>query len=227
MKGFILDGSIHSYTNLGLRITQVPVIPNSQRIIENVEIDGREGTLTTFKGWEDICFSFKAATTNKDNWNTVLSKIVNAQTIAFTTDSTVHFKVKYIKVSGLIQLLSNLWEFEIEVTTAPFKYLNSVAIINRTSSGTVQGYGNIYALPKITVYGTGSRTLTINGKSIVLNILNGYLTLDSALKECYYGNVAQNQNMTGDFPILHPTNNQVTLGTGITKVEIEPRWRMI
>ncbi len=227
MKGFILDNTIHSYTDLELRITQVPVIPTSQRVVENLEIDGREGTLTQLKGWEDISFSFKAATTNKANWHTVLPQLLNAQTIAFTTDSTVHFKVKYIKVSGLIQLLSNLWEFEIEVTTAPFRYLNNIAVINRTSSGTVQGYGNIYSLPRITVYGTGSRTLTINGKAIVLNILNGHLILDSALKECYYGNVAQNQHMTGDFLILNPTSNQVTLGTGITKVEIEPRWRMI
>ncbi|MDR1606373.1 MAG: phage tail protein [Streptococcaceae bacterium] len=227
MKGFILDGAINSYTDLGLRITLVPVIPSSQRVIEDLAIDGREGTLTLFKGWEDISFSFKAAITNKTTWNIVLPQILNAQTITFTNEPTVHFKVKYIKVSGLTQLLSNLWEFEIEVTTAPFRYLNNFATINRTSSGTVQGYGNIYSLPKITVYGIGSRTLTINGKAIVLNILNGYLIIDSELKECYYGNVAQNQNMTGDFPVLNPSSNQVTLGTGITKVEIDARWRMI
>jgi phage-related protein len=227
MKGFILDGSISSYTDLGLRITQIPTVPSSQRIIEDLAIDGREGTLTIFKGWNDISFSFKAAITNKETWRETLPQLLNAQIITFTNEPSVHFKVKYIKVSGLTQLLSNLWEFELEVTTAPFRYLNNIATINRTSSGTVQGYGNIYSLPKITVYGTGSRTLTINGKAIVLNILNGHLILDSELKECHYGNVAQNQNMTGDFPILNPTTNQVTLGTGITKVEIEPRWRTI
>jgi phage-related protein len=85
----------------------------------------------------------------------------------------------------------------------------------------------VYSLPKITVYGTGSRNLTINGKLVVLNILSGSLVLDGELKTCYYGSVAQNQNMTGDFPVLNVGSNTITLGTGITKIEIEPRWRYI
>jgi phage-related protein len=82
-------------------------------------------------------------------------------------------------------------------------------------------------LPCVKVYGTGSRTLTVNGKPIILNLLSGNLTLDSELKECFYGDVAQNQNMSGDFPVFNVGDNTVTLGIGITKVEIEPRWRVI
>jgi phage-related protein len=33
--------------------------------------------------------------------------------------------------------------------------------------------------------------------------------------------------MTGDFPRLEVGSNTITLGTGITKVEIEPRWRYL
>jgi len=73
--------------------------------------------------------------------------------------------------------------------------------ITLTSSGTVTNIGTVYSLPKIAVFGTGSRTLTINGKQITLNILQGSLTLDSELKTCYFGNVAQNQNMQG-VPVL-------------------------
>ena len=226
MYGFILDNNLAS-KSLGLRITKVPSIPTTKRVIDSIDVDGREGSLTLFKGWEDLKFSFSIAIPNQQTWREVLPQILNAATITMTNASSVHFKIKYIEVSGLTQLLSNLYECELTFTCAPFRYLNNVATINRTSSGTVQGYGNIYSLPKITVYGTGSRTLTINGKAIVLNILNGHLILDSELKECYYGNVAQNQNTTGDFPILNVGSNQVTLGTGITKVEIEPRWRTL
>ncbi|SKA11602.1 Phage-related protein [Pilibacter termitis] len=227
MKKFILNNNIDSYTDLGIRITSPPILPTTQRIIDTIEVDGREGSLTLLKGWEDITITFRAALSNKMEWGEVLSIFQTAETITLSTDNTVYYKIKHVKTSGLTHLLSNLWEFELEIRCAPFRYLNNVSNINRTSSGTVQGYGNIYSQPKITVYGTGSRTLTINGKPIVLNILNGHLILDSELKECYYGNVAQNQNMTGDFPILTPTTNQVTLGTGITKVEIEARWRYL
>ena len=230
MYAFILDGNIHSKTNLGLRITEPPVLPPSERIIEHIEVDGREGTLTLQKGWEDIAFSFKAALRTADvqaAWRMILPQIFNAQTIAFSNDPTVHFRVKEVKTSGLKPLLPTLWEFEIQLVCAPFRYINDVATLYRTTSGTVASHGNVYALPLIRVYGTGTRTLTINGKAIVLDLQSEYLAIDSELKECHYGNVACNHLMTGDFPVFNIGNNTVTLGTGITKVEIEPRWRYI
>lgn len=220
MNAFILDGTINSRTDLGLRITEVPVIPVTERMIDSIEIDGREGDLTIFKGWKDVTFSFKAVIWNSDvqtSWKTILPQILNAKTITFSNETSVFYKIKYVKASGLTQILSSMWEFEVELTCSPFRYKANVATINRTTSGTVNNPGNIYSLPKIKVYGTGTRTLTINGN----------LTLDCDLKECFYGDVAANQYMTGGFPEFRVGSNTVTLGTGITKVEIEPRWRYL
>jgi phage-related protein len=100
-------------------------------------------------------------------------------------------------------------------------------MLTLTSSGTVVNPGTVYSLPRIKVYGTGSRTLTVDGKPIVLNLLSGNLTLDSELKECSFGDTAQNNRMTGDFPVLEVGSNAISLGSGITKVEIEPRWRYL
>ena len=63
--------------------------------------------------------------------------------------------------------------------------------------------------------------------SIPVDGREGSLTLDSELKTCYFGNVAQNQNMQGDFPVFEVGSNTITLGSGITKIEIEGRWRHI
>ncbi|EPW7814222.1 hypothetical protein ACWPLL_003040 [Listeria monocytogenes] len=82
-------------------------------------------------------------------------------------------------------------------------------------------------MPRIKVFGSGTRTLTINGKPIILNLQSEYLIIDSELKECFYGDVAANNLMTGDFLEFRVGSNTVTLGTGITKVEIEPRWRYL
>jgi phage-related protein len=199
----------------------------SERLVDSIDVDGREGTLTILKGWADISFILKVAIPSQTQWRTVLPQILSAKTITFSNDSGVHFRVKQVKASGLTQLLSHLWESELTFVCAPFRYLNNVAILNRTSSGIVTNNGGIYSLPKIKVYGTGTRTLTINGKPIVLNLLQSYLIIDSELKECYYGDTAQNNCMNGEFPIFNVGNNQVTLGTGITKLEIEPRWRYV
>ena len=230
MYAFILDGTIHSKKDMALRISEVPILPTSEKIIESITIDGREGSMTIEKGWKDLEFSFKVVLQSNAYmamWREILPKILSAKTISFSNDVTVHYKIKQIKTSGLKQILTNLWEFELNLVCAPFRYLNDVTTLVRTSSGTVSSHGNVYSLPRIKVFGTGKRTLTINGKAIVLDLQSEYLVLDSELKECYYGNVATNHLMSGNFPIFNIGNNQVTLGAGITKVEIEPRWRYL
>ena len=230
MNAFILDNTINSRSDLGLRITQPPNPPATKRIVESIDVDGREGSLTILKGWEDMTFEMRAAllgTNIPAKWRTALQKILIAKTIYFSNDNTVFYNIKHAEAGALERRLSSLHDFSISFTCAPFRYLRSVPLTTMTASGTINNTGTVYSLPKITVYGTGSRNLTINGKLIVLNILSGSLVLDSELKTCYYGSVAQNQNMNGDFPVLNVGNNTITLGTGITKIEIEPRWRYI
>ncbi|MCE2203148.1 phage tail protein [Streptococcus thermophilus] len=230
MNAFILDGTINSRTDLGLRITQVPVIPTSERVIESIEVDGREGDLTLLKGWNDMTFNLKSVIWAKDVWTvwrTITPQILNAKTISFSNDPSVFYKMKTVQASGLTQVLSTMWEFELEITSSPFHYKADVPLINRTSSGTVTNSGNVYSLPRIKVFGSGTRTLTINGKPIILNLQSEYLMIDSELKECFYGDVVANNLMTGDFPEFRVGSNTVTLGTGINKIEIEPRWRYL
>jgi len=230
MNAFILNNTTNSRSALGLRITEPPVIPPAKRIVESVSVDGREGTLTIPKGWEDVTFSMRAAllgTNLHSRYREVLATILNAKTIYFSGDSSVYYNIKKVEAGALERRLSSLHDFSLSFTCAPFRYVRNVSSVTMTASGNVTNPGTVYSLPKITVYGTGSRTLTINGKPIILNILSGNLTLDSELKECYYGSVAQNNRMSGDFPIFNVGSNTITLGTGITKVEIEPRWRHI
>jgi len=230
VNAFILNNTTNSRSALGLRITEPPVIPPAKRIVDSVSVDGREGTLTIPKGWEDVTFSMRAAllgTNLHSRYREVLATILNAKTIYFSGDSSVYYNIKKVEAGALERRLSSLHDFSLSFTCAPFRYVRNVSSVTMTASGNVTNPGTVYSLPKITVYGTGSRTLTVNGKPIILNILSGNLTLDSELKECYYGSVAQNNRMSGDFPIFNVGSNTITLGTGITKVEIEPRWRHI
>jgi phage-related protein len=230
MNAFILNETTNSRANLGLRITQPPTFPATQRIIEKIDVDGREGSLTLLKGWEDIALTLKAAVLGANcraDYRSAVAAILAASTVRFSNDPDVFYKVKYAKVGEMTMQLRSLGEFQISFVCAPFKYIRGVATVTMTASGSITNPGTVYSLPKIKVYGTGTRTLTINGKPIMLNLLSGNLTLDSELKECHYGDVAQNNRMTGDFPRFEVGSNTITLGTGITKLEIEPRWRYI
>jgi phage-related protein len=203
-------------------------MPATERIVQKIEVDGREGSLNILKGWKDCDISLKVAllgTDIRNRYRNVTAQIRAAATVYFSNDPTIFYKVKIATVGALEMKLTQLGEFSISFNCAPFKYLRNVAMISHTTNGTVVNPGTAYSLPRLKVYGSGTRNLTINGKLITLNLLTSPLTLDSEIKECYFGDTAQNQLMTGDFPRLEVGSNTITLGTGITKVEIEPRWR--
>jgi len=230
MNAFILNNTINSRTNLGLRITRPPVIPPTRRVVNTLDIDGREGSLTILRGWRDVSFDLRVALLGDNHatrWRDMLPQILNAETIHFSNDTAVFYQIKHIHAVPNEKRLVGMSEYTLNFTCAPFRYMRNVAVVTRTTSGTLVNPGTVHSLPRITVFGTVTRTLTINGRAIVLNLLQGSLTLDSALKICHFGNVSQNNQMTGDFPVLGVGNNTITLGTGITRLEIEPRWRFL
>ena len=230
MNAFILNNTINSRIDLGLRITRPPVIPPTSRVVNTIEVDGREGALTILRGWQDTTFDLRVALLGDDliaRWRNIMPQIINANSIHFSNDTAVFHQVKQVTATPHEKRMQGMMEYTLTFTCAPFRYMRNVAMITRTTSGTLVNTGTVHSLPRITVFGTGSRTLTINGKAIVLNLLQGSLVLDSALKICHFGNVAQNNQMTGDFPVFELGNNTITLGTGITRIEIEPRWRFL
>jgi len=227
MNFFVLDGNINSRA-LGLRTTVPPIIPVSQRIINNIAVDGREGTLTNKRGWEDLQIRMHTGLLGENlhsRFRELLPKLLNAKNVYFSGDPDVFYNLKHVRVDVLERRLQSLFEFAVTFVCSPFRYVRNVPPITLTASGAVVNTGTVFSLPKIVVFGTGTQTLTINGKPIILNILQGSLTVDSELKTCHFGNVAQNNRMQGDFPVFEVGSNSVSFGSGITRLEIEPRWR--
>ena len=230
MNSFTLDDCVNSRADWGLRITEPPVVPPASRIVESIEVDGREGTLTLLKGWEDTTIQMRAALLGADLHNrfrAILPVILAAKTISFSSDPGVYFKIKHVSAGGMERKLSALYDFPLTFVCEPFRYYRNVPTITMTAPGNVLNPGTVFALPRIKVYGTGSQILTVGGKETRLNILAGHLILDSALMECYQGDTAQNNQTRGPFPVLNVGPTPITWSNGITKIEIEPRWRCL
>jgi phage-related protein len=157
----------------------------------------------------------------------LLPVILAAKTIFFSNDAAVYYRIKHSAAGGLDRILSTLYDFQLTFTCDPFRYMRNVTPITMTAAGSVTNPGNVFALPLMKVYGTGAQILTIGGRQTKLNILAGHLILDSALMECYQGGTAQNNQMQGPFPVLNPGATAISWSSGITKIEIEPRWRYL
>lgn len=80
------------------------------------------------------------------------------------------------------------------------------------------------ALPFLRVYGTG--ILGIGSHTITITAADVYTDIDCEMMDCFKGSANKNQYVQfsgNDFPTLEPGVNGFTF-SGITKVEVKPRW---
>lgn len=228
MFGFTLNNAVTS-RSLGLRLTAPVAIPAAVRAVNDIEVEGRAGTLTRFTGWEDTELELELAVPIRDGldqYRRVTHELTNAQTIAFTGEPGVYRKVKHCEVSELRRELSGWGLFTARLTCQPFTYLTEgLKPVTLTASGTITNPGLLDADPIITITGTGALSLTINARVYHVNSPAGSVTLDSERLIAHVSGRVQTDALTEAFPVLKPGLNRITLGTGISKVVVVPNWR--
>lgn len=114
----------------------------------------------------------------------------------------------------------NAMDFELEVELVKTN-LNSISVINR---------GNIYSKPKITLYGSGTIHLSLNGVQIfVINLAEeGQITIDSVQMNAYQGETLMNRSVVGNYDnlVLPVGTNTISWTGNVTGMEVEDftRW---
>lgn len=81
------------------------------------------------------------------------------------------------------------------------------------------------AKPLLRVYGSG--TVGIGEYTFTISEADEYTDIDCEMMDCFKGAVNKNPYVTFsnyEFPVLVPGVNKITMGAGITKIEITPRW---
>lgn len=79
--------------------------------------------------------------------------------------------------------------------------------------------------PLIRVYGTG--TLSIGDHTVVISAADTYTDIDCDIMDCFKENQNRNQFVSMsryEFPNLSPGKNNIDFTSGISKIEITPRW---
>lgn len=80
--------------------------------------------------------------------------------------------------------------------------------------------------PLIRVYGVG--TFRVNDITVTIASHDKpYIDIDCELQECFYGSENMNEYVSfsgNDFPELQPGDNYMLLASGITKLDVTPRW---
>lgn len=233
MKSFTFDG--FNSINYNIYISGDGVYNAPERVVEMVTIPGRNGALAIDEGrFENMEIHYPAGVfgTNQADFKSKVSEFRNIlcsrHSYARLTDEyhPDEFRLALYKSGMEVEPVNynSAGEFDIIFECKPQRFLTSGETKQTfTASGSITNPTRFPSKPLITI--TGSGTLTIGG--VAITVTESPTTIDCETMEAYNGTTSRNGSITlspNKFPELAPGSNSFTKTSGITKIEITPRW---
>ena len=197
-----------------------------QRHIE-YDIPGRDGAVHIMDGYGafDLKVMLQMVDATAD-----IRRVVNAWAdgsgdLYSSDDTTQVWKASVLKEVKYSRLEYNGLLYDTATVTfrcQPIRRERVPEVLTLTESKVLTNPGNVPALPKIEVTGTGTCMLVIGGETISIDNVNGSVTIDSETGYIFAdsGAVA----MTGEFPVLGLGDTLLAFAGGVTAVKITPNW---
>ena len=225
-KYFVLDGE--SSAQYGIQMQAPPVFEAPRQKITKVSVPARNGDLVFYEdAFENIkgtlkCFILKEQSfdylADANRW---LMK-TGYRKLSFDGDDE-SYRLAVITNAGQCAVrMYYLDPFEIELDCKPQKYLLSGEIPMLFTSSGVFDCPAYEGIPLLKI--TGNGTVTLNGKTITISGSSDWLMVDCEIQDAYKGTTNLNGKISCDeFPKVVSGENTIGL-SGVTSVEITPRW---
>ena len=233
MKSYIIINGINSYEDLDLLLKSM-TIPSSNEQIEEVEVEGRNGSLTIKNGTYEnkkLNFSFDLKRKRNENYIDFQNRIdyiedslhiKKGELIIFNRPDKV-FNIKHLTkdISMESDIIANV---DVNVICESFMYEINEQYMDVKNNSNIFYKGTVEGEPNIKIYGSGNIQLTINNETIQINNVNEYVELDSKLLLCLNSDkTSKSRDMIGHFPLLTKGINNISWTGNVSKVEILPR----
>lgn len=231
MNYVVLNG-VKSTTVKGLLIQSLPPISKPLMRTSVEEIDGRDGDIVTKLGYSAYDKEMSIGLFGDYDVDDVIRFFDSEGTVTFSNEPDKFYNyqiIQQIDFERLIRFKTATVTFHVQ----PFKY--SAVDERYTYTGSSRSFsifnrGNTVARPTITIYGSGTINLSVNGVQLFTITMSSaeYITIDSAQMNAYYGEILMNRAVVGDYSNLMfkvGTNTVSWTGT-VTKIEVEKfaRW---
>lgn len=229
MKDFLIFNGISS-ADFGCYVANVNQFDAPARDVESVEVPGLNGALTIDNGrYLNMSMSYSMYVRNDIKtkimgFRNALAKNRGYQRLEDSYNPTEFYLARYTDGFEVKQSDRYGAGFSISFDRKPQRFLKSgEEVLTFTVDGSLLNETDQTAKPLLRVYGTG--TFTINGKTMTISSANVYTDIDCELMDAFKGSTNCNGNISGDFATLDPGDNTIDLpASGITKIEITPRW---
>lgn len=234
MRDYIILNGTSSQTIPGLLIQNLPPISKPRQRVEIEEIDGRDGDIITYLGYGAYDKEFKIGLYASYNVDEIISYFNSEGTVIFSNEEDKYYNYQIIEQIDFDKLL-RYKEATVKMHVQPFKYSAEdnqkvFSVDSTTTSISIRNSGNIYSRPVLTITGSGSIDLYLNGNQLFVINMGDYtsITIDTNLMNAYNGNTLLNRNVTGSYDNfkLNVGNNTISWSGSITQIEIDnySRW---
>jgi len=233
MNKITLNG-VESTSITGLLIQSLPPISKPKRRTQIEEIDGRDGDLVTVLGYAAYDKKVKIGLHGSFNIDTVISFFDSSGDVVFSNEDGKFYRYAIYNAIDYDRLI-RFREAEVAFHVQPFKYALSeqtptvVSIVSQESL-TLTNNGNIFSKPILSVTGSGTVLLFLNGnQAFTLSLgTDETITIDSEAMEATNGGVLANRSVTGDYEnIWLPVGANTLTWTGtVTEISYQypSRW---
>lgn len=232
MRNYLTIGGVDS-RDYGVYISGSGVFNSAPRVYSTFPVPGRSGDLVLDGGrFSNGTLKYPAFIAgpqfrqNVDGFRNALAALVGYQRLVDSYHPDEYRMVLF--QSGLTVDPTKLFDagkFDLTFNADPRRFLLSgETVTTLTATGSITNPTLFASRPLLRVYGTG--TVKIGNDTITISTNTSYTDIDCDLREAYRGttNLNANISLSGlDFPDLEPGTNNVVL-TGVTRVEITPRW---
>lgn len=210
-----------------LIINKLPNVIKAAKDITKTEVQGRDGFLTQDNGsYKSVVKSVECTMKDLERIDFICSWLTGSGEVTFSNEPTKVYKATIINQIEFERVVATFHSFIIQFDCQPHKYDIDNELITLLTSGSVYNAGTT-CKPIIKIYGTGAIDLTINSTIINLTNVDGYVTIDSDLIDCYKDAELKNNYMNGDFPELVNGTNNISWTGSVSRIEIIPNWRYV
>lgn len=232
MSEYFIFGDVDT-RNYGVTVFESSTFGAPQRDSNSAAVPGRNGDLILDgKRYPNTTHSYDCVI--YDGFYERLQNIRNALASKqgyFRLTDSIHadeFYMAQFKQEFVVSMNADrdIGRFNVEFMRKPQRFLTSGELVTElTVTGSITNPTLFDSKPFLRVYGAG--VLGVADCDITISAADSYTDIDCDMMEAYKGTVSCNDLIslsTNDFPVLHPGANGIRLGTGITRVQITPRW---
>ena len=214
--------------SLSVVINKLPTFKKPQRKSEVIAIEGKDGAEVVEYGFAPYVLPVRITLMDKDRLDEVMAWL-DGSGVLITSDDPLRYRqarvLGEVDYTRLVELKQAQVDFYIE---HPFRY--NINDIPQTITGfpsTITNNGNVYSKPLLTLVGSGTVSLTINGTTFSYAFPSGEsVVIDCESMDASYNGSLRNQYMSGGFPNLKVGSNAIAKTGTLTSIKFEKysRW---